>query len=95
MLIPAHQFLLEAQDSYQLEVALEPVEPLIYRVQQIKRDLARERASVPAVPVSKVVVEDPAAPRPPSLYRPKSQQSRPQRAINTSSVPAEQPPQPF
>jgi hypothetical protein len=88
MLIPAHQFLLEVQDSYQLEVVLEPVEPLICRVQQIKRDLARERASVPA---PKLVVEDPTAPRPPSLYRPR----RPQQGSTAASVPAEQPPQPF
>lgn len=92
MLIPAHQLLLEVQDSCQLEVALESVEPHIYRVQQIKRDLARERSSVPD---PKVVVEDSAAPRPPSLYRPKSQQNRSQPASNTASVPAEQPPQPF
>ncbi len=92
MLIPAHLFLLEAQDSYQLEVALEPVEPHIYRVQQIKRDLARERAQIPA---PKVAVADVSTPRPPSLYRPRSAQNRPQRVMSNQAEPAEQPSQPF
>lgn len=89
MLIPAHQLLLEAQDSYQLEVVLEPVEPHIYRVQQIKRELAREQAPISS---PKVVADEPSASRPPSLYRPRVSQNRPQRI---STIPAEQPSQPF
>jgi hypothetical protein len=70
--------------SHQILLALEPVEPHLQRLQQIRRELAREKPLArPSEPMRTSYSSGYSTVRPPSLYKP-----RPDRARRPAEPPA-------